>query len=245
MSSSSRPQTSNLRAVLEFRTGPLVSETIKLRRDATIFGREKGDVLLDDNEVSSTHCQIQCIDGQYHIFDMNSTNGTFVNSEKIVKAKLQDGDAVKIGATSFTFLLKEEKDIRNVPTIFKTKKTQVSPNSSIVDTLIESELRGPKSHSMKLKITYSNGESEELTLHQRIVYVGRASSFGRFDQDTEISRRHLMIKLNDSGEIFIEDQGSTNGTYLNNEKINGLHMVTEHDHVRIGSCSLLIAVVEK
>ena len=88
MTSKQKSKPTNLRAVLEFRSGPHASEAIRLRRDATIFGREKGDVIVDDNEVSSTHCQIQCIDDTYHIFDMNSTNGTFVNSEKILKSKL-------------------------------------------------------------------------------------------------------------------------------------------------------------
>jgi pSer/pThr/pTyr-binding forkhead associated (FHA) protein len=51
---------------------------VKLRRDATILGREKGDILIKDREISSTHCQIQFIEGVYHIFDMNSTNGTLL-----------------------------------------------------------------------------------------------------------------------------------------------------------------------
>ena len=240
MTSKQKSKPTNLRAVLEFRSGPHASEAIRLRRDATIFGREKGDVIVDDNEVSSTHCQIQCIDDTYHIFDMNSTNGTFVNSEKILKSKLTDGDTIKIGTTTFRFSIYEERDIRHISTVFKTKKTHNASTSSIVDTLIESELQGPKSHAIQLQIKYADHKVEDVTLRQRIVYVGRASSFGKFDQDSEISRRHLMIKLNDSGEIFIEDQGSTNGTYLNGKKIQGMHLITDTDTVRVGGTELHI-----
>lgn len=232
-----------LRAVLEFISGRNANATLKLRRDATIFGREKGDILIDDSEVSSTHCQIQCIDATYHIFDMNSTNGTFVNSERIVKAKLSDGDTVTIGSTSFRFTMKKENEVRNVATIFQTKASR--DTSSIVDTLIESELRSTQSRAITMKIAYKNGKTENVTLKQRLIYVGRASSFGHFDQDSEISRKHLLIKLNDNGEIFIEDQGSTNGTHLNGKKISGMHLVTPEDEVRVGGVRLWISTQNK
>ena len=40
-------------------SGRETGDVIKLRRDATIFGREKGDVILGDAEISSSHCQVQ------------------------------------------------------------------------------------------------------------------------------------------------------------------------------------------
>jgi len=95
------------RGVLYRMSGSGQSEAVKLRRDATIFGREKGDIIVNDHEISSTHCQIQEINGVYHVFDMNSTNGTFVNNERIVKAKLKDGDIITVGQTSFKFKLED------------------------------------------------------------------------------------------------------------------------------------------
>jgi pSer/pThr/pTyr-binding forkhead associated (FHA) protein len=233
-------QPGQLRAVLTFLSGEHSDETIKLRRDATIFGREKGDVIVDDTEVSATHCQIQEINGVYHIFDMNSTNGTYVNNERIVKAKLKEGDIVTIGNTSFRIGLQEEKKIRHIPTVFKPIKNDKSRSSSLIETLIESELRNTQYNGIKLFITYSNGRKDEIEIQQRLVYIGRATSFGAFDQDVEISRKHLLIKLNNSGEVFIEDQGSTNGSFLNGKKIKGMHQVKAEDDVRIGDTMLKI-----
>lgn len=227
------------RAVLEFISGPNSKEMIKLRRDATILGREKGDIVINDTEVSATHCQIQNIEGTFHIFDMNSTNGTFVNSEKIVKAKLHEGDVVTIGSTSFRFILREDREVRHVHTVFRSKSEKTAA-TSIVDTLIESELQSTQSSSIRLAVTYSTGKSEEIVLRQRIIFIGRASSFGHFDQDKEISRKHLMIKVNDGGEVFIEDQGSTNGTFLNGKKINGMHPVSPNDLIKVGGIQLRV-----
>lgn len=230
------------RAVLYF-TGKTESDAIKLRRDSTILGREKGDVLINDTEISSTHCQIQNINGTYHLFDMNSTNGTFLNQNRIVKVKLSDGDIITIGKTSFRFALEEDAKVRHISTIFKSaQQPQGNHKTSLVDTLIEGEIRQKKGYSLHLKISYQDGTFEEVQLPQKLVYIGRATSFGRFEDDPEISRKHLLIKLNDHGEVFIEDQGSTNGTSLNGNKIKGMHPVHPGEVVRVGSIDILISV---
>jgi pSer/pThr/pTyr-binding forkhead associated (FHA) protein len=233
------------RGVLYFVSGSQPGETVKLRRDATIFGREKGDIIVADHEISSTHCQIQNINGDYHIFDMNSTNGTFVNNERVVKARLNDGDIVTMGQTSFKFQLEDESSVRHIATIFKAKEKNgkrnvVDSKNSIVDTLIEGELRSTQSHSLILNVSYADGTSDEIELNQRTLFIGRASSFGKFEQDVEISRKHLLVKINDTGEVFIEDQGSTNGSFLNGKRITGMHLVRPKDEVKVGSSVLKI-----
>jgi pSer/pThr/pTyr-binding forkhead associated (FHA) protein len=216
------------------------NELVKLRRDATILGREKADIIIDDTEISSTHCQIQNINDTYHVFDMNSSNGTFVNNQKVVKAKLAHGDVITIGRTSFRFSLEDEAKVRHIPTLFKSKKSD-SAAYSIVDTIIEKELRSTQEKVLHIQVTYGTGVKENLTITQPIIYIGRASSFGKFDQDPEISRKHLMVKLNETGQIFIEDQGSTNGSFLNGKKITGLHPVKPTDEIKIGLCKIFIS----
>ncbi len=232
---------SELRATLTFLSGDHADEVIKLRRDATIIGREKGDVTINDSEISATHCQIQEIGGVYHIFDMNSTNGTFVNNERVVKAKLKENDLITIGNTSFRINLKEEQGIRHISTVFKSMKGDKSKSSSLIETLIESELSNTHIHGIRIEATYGNGQKDVIELQQRMVYIGRASSFGHFDKDTEISRKHLLIKLSNTGEVFIEDQGSTNGSLLNGKKIKGMHQVHPNDIVQVGDTKLRIS----
>ena len=220
------------------------SEAIKLRRDGTIFGREKGDIVINDHEISSTHCQIQNINGIFHLFDMNSTNGTFVNNERVVKAKLTPGDTITIGRTNFRFELEDESQVRHISTIFKSKEQRSlnDSRSSLVDTLIEGELRSAHAPTVILSITYPDGAQDEVELKQRNFFIGRASSFAKFDQDPEMSRKHLLVKVNDTGEVFIEDQASTNGSNLNGKRIKGMHLVRATDEVRVGSAVLRIRV---
>jgi pSer/pThr/pTyr-binding forkhead associated (FHA) protein len=243
MSSNPAQKKGEVRAVLYTVSGYGAGEATKLRRDATILGREKGDVLINDHEVSSTHCQIQNISGIYHIFDMNSTNGTFVNKNRIVKSRLNQGDEITIGKTVFRFALEEDAKVRHITTIFRgNQSTESGTKGSLVDTLIEDEVQKKQSFSLWLVIKYGNGTSETIELPQKQVYLGRATSFGQFENDVEISRKHLLIKLNDHGEVFVEDQGSTNGTYLNGAKIKGMHPLTATDTIRLGSIEVKVAV---
>src|SRR5690606_10858739 len=115
-----------------------------------------------------------------------------------------------------------------------------SAKSSVVDTLIESELRSTQAYAIILKIAYRDGTQDEIELNQKVLFIGRASSFGKFEQDPEISRKHLLIKVNDQGEVFIEDQGSTNGSFLNGKKITGMHLVRPKDEVKVGTSTLHI-----
>ena len=243
MSSDIKQKKSESRAVLYTVSGKRGDDAIKLRRDATIIGREKGDVLIADHEVSSTHCQIQNINGIYHIFDMNSTNGTFVNKSRIVKSKLAHGDEITIGKTTFKFTLEDDAKVRHINTIFKSQhSTEAGPKASLVDTLIEDEVRKKRSYFIILQITYSDGSRDRIELPQKQVYLGRATSFGKFESDAEISRKHALIKLNDHGEIFVEDQGSTNGTFLNGTKIKGMHPIKANDVIKIGGIQVLASV---
>src|SRR5918998_678716 len=53
-------------------------------------------------------------------------------------------------------------------------------------------------------------------------------------QDPEVSRRHAAIREGSSGAA-IEDLGSTNGTYVNDERIEGLRDLNDGDTVRFGN----------
>ena len=66
------------------------------------IGRDPGQcqLALQDPDISSVHAYIGCRKGQWIIQDMNSTNGTYVNGEKISVAGLKSGDRIKIGSVS-------------------------------------------------------------------------------------------------------------------------------------------------
>ena len=53
--------------------------------------------------------------------------------------------------------------------------------------------------------------------------------------DPEVSRRHAVMRVLDSGDVAIEDLGSTNGTWVNDERAEGPTRVAPGDIVRFGN----------
>ena len=92
-------------AELKVVSGPLQGQTIGLARDVTTIGTAEGNsVLLADTGVSRKHCGIRRVeDGGYELADLGSTNGVYVNGEKVAKRKLQLGDVIRVGTTEMVF----------------------------------------------------------------------------------------------------------------------------------------------
>ena len=74
----------------------------------TVLGRDdSADIILDDPGISRRHSEIRVTtDGPHvvaNIRDLGSTNGTFVNSERVTSQRLSDGDRITVGRTSVVY----------------------------------------------------------------------------------------------------------------------------------------------
>ena len=63
---------------------------------------------IDDSSVSSRHAEIESEAGDYHLHDLGSTNGTFVNGEQVTDAVLRHGDEIRFGVVETVFNGEEE-----------------------------------------------------------------------------------------------------------------------------------------
>lgn len=76
-----------------------------LDKSEHILGRsETANIQVDQNSISRQHCKIVNESGISRLYDLGSTNGTFVNDHRIEQAELRDGDYVRLGQTIFKFL---------------------------------------------------------------------------------------------------------------------------------------------
>ena len=75
-----------------------ILEEYSIDKDTITIGRRvDNDVCLDNLAISGYHSQITIISNDCLLEDLNSTNGTFVNSKIIKKHALKDGDIIDIG----------------------------------------------------------------------------------------------------------------------------------------------------
>ena len=70
---------------------------------------------IDDGSVSSRHAEIEMELGVFHLHDLGSTNGTFVNGEQVTDAVLRHGDEVRFGVVETVFNGEEEAPDQPLP----------------------------------------------------------------------------------------------------------------------------------
>jgi len=82
----------------------------------TSIGRgSENDIVIGDDSVSKEHAKIKYIESEdkYKIYDLVSTNGTFVNGERIeAPVEIEDGDLVTFGEVNFIFKRVQIKKIK-------------------------------------------------------------------------------------------------------------------------------------
>jgi hypothetical protein len=89
---------------LEVMEGPLAGKVIRLYDYPLVLGRrESCDIVFPDESVSRRHAMFEPRQGKWQITDLESTNGTFVNGERIRNKILEHGDSVKFGAALCIF----------------------------------------------------------------------------------------------------------------------------------------------
>lgn len=97
------------RLVCIYSPGDLLGRLIELRPVQAVVGRDTGsDIQVPDPSVSRAHARIDPRpDGTYEITDLNSSNGTFVNRERIGSRVLRNGDRVDFANVAFLYLTGE------------------------------------------------------------------------------------------------------------------------------------------
>jgi EAL domain-containing protein (putative c-di-GMP-specific phosphodiesterase class I) len=61
------------------------------------------DCVLYSRHVSSEHTEIYLVDNQFHLRDLGSTNGTFLNGQPVLEAPLTHGDIIHVAKTELRF----------------------------------------------------------------------------------------------------------------------------------------------
>ena len=67
-----------------------------LKKKLLIGRRESCDIILRFNNVSAHHCQLQLDGGYWFVRDLNSRNGTKVNTQRVTRKRLDPGDVLVV-----------------------------------------------------------------------------------------------------------------------------------------------------
>lgn len=214
------------RAVLKGEDGKTL---FQLANRPITVGRSRNagcDLVLEaDRQISRRHARIEwdTVTGNYVIYDLQSTNGLFVNDARVDNKVLQSGDRIRLGKTVLTFeLLAPPSPPKEIPTAEMVSARTPARLVLYPDTLQEEVIPLP-------------GEA----------LIGRALTADIPLQEEEVAMRHAVIRWNGK-EWQIEDAGSASGTILNNTRLSPHKPVTlrSGDIIQIGSATLRIEIEE-
>jgi len=124
------PET-NYKLILQ--EGPLAREEFELSKAEIVIGRAPSvDIVISQSSVSGRHALLTRQEGRFTIEDLNSTNGTFINGERLMGRKIVDsGDEIRLGQ-SITLQLQAPAP---------PQKTMVQPGP-VDATMLEDDLKG-------------------------------------------------------------------------------------------------------
>src|SRR2546423_9019836 len=86
---------------LTIKSGAGAGRTVQVEGTEFTIGREAGvDLVLADGKASRRHAALRVLpDGRATLYDLGSSNGTFVNGQRIQSTLLQGGEQIQIGDT--------------------------------------------------------------------------------------------------------------------------------------------------
>lgn len=100
----------------------------------TNIGRDPGcELMLDNLGVSRRHAQLREIEGRFIVEDKGSTNGVFVNGQRVTSAEVKPGDEIKIGKFTLLLDLAREEAPQAAPDGFDINQTIAMDGMAIPD----------------------------------------------------------------------------------------------------------------
>jgi ABC-type multidrug transport system ATPase subunit/pSer/pThr/pTyr-binding forkhead associated (FHA) protein/ABC-type multidrug transport system permease subunit len=207
-------------------------ERIPIGPLGAIVGRMPGDrrIVLDDPEISRTHCTLQfAADGRLHLED-TSANGTFLNDQRVRQGIVNPGDLLRFG-NSPSHQFRYELHAVNAAAAAAGRRPSAAPVGTVV-------MRTPSAAARvgaRLQLVLNQYAADEIPLQPPAVQIGRSSGAGRIAIDhPSVGNPHAEIRLTDSGWL-LRDLNTGGGTRVNHELIQE-RLLVEGDLIQLGEC---------
>lgn len=254
--------------VLRTESDLLASQFFTLQ-PATLVGRDPGcDLTIDSNMLSRRHAEIHIEDDHLKVVDLDSSNGTYLNGERIQEAIARPGDELRFDKQRFIVIgpSREEgseaeaaeehtmlrsaaderfpEEGRPVETGPATVPDDTNPRDS-AELTAEDETRifyTPPPTAL-LTGTGNGGEPRLIELDKTTQQVGRAEYCDIVLAEKSVSKLHAEFSY-EHGSWCVRDLGSSNGVLVNGERVDRAQLRCG-DQVKLGRLEFSFSVEEE
>lgn len=176
-----------------------------------LIGRShSADIILPSDNVSRRHARLYTVDGRCYIEDLGSANGVFVNGRRIHEVfEIEKSAQVRVG----DYYLHVKSDTAAAAEEDRVFCKLHGRNLSVADQVF--------------KITRS------------VNLVGRGKDCTITIIDPSVSRIHSKLTVERSGALTLEDLKSSNGTFINGERIE-VATLNHRDLLRFGNVEFMV-----
>lgn len=95
----------------------------------------------------------------------------------------------------------------------------------------------------KIRLFQDGNQFYENNFKHNVIVIGREDDCDLVIQDKSISRKHLRLDV-DIEKFYVTDMGSSNGTYVDNIKIEGRTRISSGTHIRAGKITIQVEIPE-
>lgn len=181
-----------------------------------VVGRENAEIWLPEPTVSRRHAQVLVENGTVFVEDLGSTNGSAVAGQPAragERVVAHDGDILKFGSVLLTVSLPGGAP-RSTPAASPADVAAPAPaadrGAAVAELVIADGTRFP--------------------LYLGVNTLGRRSGNDVVLPDAFASGKHAEITCESDGSVTLVDVGSTNGTFMNGERLSHHTPVTLEDN---------------
>ncbi len=223
------------------------------------LGRDAGsDVVVSGNEVSRHHAEIRSEEDGYLLLDL-SVNGTFVNGERIGKTHtLARADVIRIGNDEFRFYADAANPAAPQPASDPGQPASPPPappagaSQRLSDTMhglpAEPERNtppGPEAAPLA-SLLFRSGDfkGRRVPIKVPVANIGRGLYNDVVISDASVSTMHAKLQRREAIWI-LSDLGSTNGTFVEGERLAGEVALTPGTTLRFGDVIALFEPLDE
>ncbi len=227
--------------------------------ETLVFGRDAvSDVVVGGTEVSRRHAEIQASPEGYVLMDL-SVNGTYVNGERVGRRHLlARADVIRIGHDEFRFYADAappppSRGRRSMPPV-TAAHPPTGAGSRLADTLHGLPQPGlssavtptmPQAAPLASLLVRTGAlKGRRLPVKVPVVNIGRAEFNDIVIADPSVSTSHAKLQRRE--DIWIlTDLGSTNGTFVEGERLSGEVALGPGTTVKFGEVAMLFEPLDE